>query len=362
MEKFDLKRIRCVALDISINRSSSQSQEEVTNFIWSLLQRNYSLILFSTREEQNLDDEDFNHPRLSFVNEEMPPSQATLKNHPNLASAQTLWITDEPQMHAWLEEGGNKYSYKKTSEFVSRNGLRINHLSELGALLDPTKFVVEGVATMLRDLKQFHQGKALLVGIGGPSESGYQEFSIKLRTHLQDSGFELVDLMDLSLLMVDQDNLSPGEAASSAPLWSSSGGTWFRESVLEPLVQGKEIYFEHPPKEVTGNFSAHFPLYVSRESVLLIFSEMLFSSPLFEALHLSMVLELSPEESTRKLYEIPPDESFDPKFTAQYMEREGKVYKNYLKENSVLERVTLRINADHPNAFHFLTENGTPLV
>jgi hypothetical protein len=96
--------------------------------------------------------------------------------------------------------------------------------------------------------------------------------------------------------------------------------------------------------------------------VLLIFSDTLFSSPLFDALHLSLVLEVSPEESTRRLYEIPPDESFDPKFTKQYLEREGKLYRKYLKENRVLERAALRIDADHPNALHFLTEDGAPLV
>ena len=362
MEMIDLKQIRSVALDIAISRSSNKSQEETAEFIWSLLQRNYHLVLFSTKEEQKLVEEDFQHPRLSFVNEEMPPSQAILKEHPKLLSSQTLWITDDPQMHAWLEEGGNNYSYKNTAKNISRNGMWINHLSELGALLDPTAFVAEGVATMLHDLRRFNKDKALLVGIGGPPGSGYQEFSINLRVHLQNSGFEIVDLMDLSSLMVDTDGTVSGESIPSAPWLSSDAGTWLQESVFEPLVHGEEVYFEAPPKELSGIFSAHFPLYVSRDSVLLIFSELLFLPPLVDVLDVSLLLEVSPEECTRRLFEIPPNESFDPKFTEQFLEREGKAYQKYLKENKVLEKATLRIDANHPNAFHFLTEDRTPLV
>ena len=72
----DLKTIRAVALDIAKSEGSYQSQDEITDFIVSLLNRNYKVYLFSTQKSDDLFNENFSHPALIFLKEEMPPSQA----------------------------------------------------------------------------------------------------------------------------------------------------------------------------------------------------------------------------------------------------------------------------------------------
>ena len=69
-----------------------------------------------------------------------------------------------------------------------------------------------------------------------------------------------------------------------------------------------------------------------------------------------------PGETPRGVYEIPPGERFDPKFTRQYLSREGRIYQAYLERHHVRERASLRVDANREGACFALPGNAAPLV
>lgn len=358
----DLKQIRAVAVDIAGANRSHDRQDELAECIWHLLQRHYRLYLFSTEKGEDLSREDFAHPRLTFLREAMPPSQALLEAHPELPTAATLWITDDEQLQRWIGQVGLEFMHLEHNGRTQPGGQHLPHLSELSALLDPTGLLLGDLTTMVDDLRRFRPRGALLVGLGGPPLSGFQQFAIDLRAHLQDAGHPLVDLMDLSSLQRSAEALLEQGDGPHAPWVSESAVRWLHESVVAPLKAGEAVYVESRPPELPADFGAHFPLYVSEESVLLVFSELVFTQELAQAFDLAILLEVSPEETARRLYEIPADERFDPKFTRQYLERDGRIYQDYLRQNRVRERASIRVNANQEGAFYLQEGTGTPLV
>ncbi len=133
------------------------------------------------------------------------------------------------------------------------------------------------------------------------------------------------------------------------------------ESVFRPLKEGRTVYVEQMPGFLPEDFSAHFPLFLTHQSILIVFAELLFIRPISELLDMSILLEVSPEETTRRLYEIPGGERFDPKFTEQYMKREGRIYAGYLADHKVKENVMIRVNANQEKALKLNTAVAAPL-
>ena len=357
----DLKRIRAVALDIAGARQSYDRQDNLSEFIWHLLERHYRIYLFSSDKDEDLAGEDFAHNRLVFLREEMPPSQALLEAHPELLKPATLWITDDPQLQRWIHEAGLAFMHLEHGKQSLPGGQHLVRLSELSALLQPTTLLLRDLTVMVDDVRRFRPQGALLVGVGGPPRSGFQQFAVDLRTHLQDSGHELVELLDLSSLMHSTEALLE-RGGSGSPWVSAEAGRWLREAVLAPLRAGKAVYVEHKPDALPADFGPHFPLYISEASVLLIFAEQALTQDVAEALDISILLEVSADETTRRLYEIPPDERFDPKFTNQYLTREGRIYQEYLDRNHVRERASIRIDANREGAFFLDESERAPLV
>lgn len=358
----DLKRIRAIALDIAGASRSHDRQDELSEFIWHLLQRHYQMYLFSTERGDDLAREDFAHPRLAFLREEMPPSRALVEAHPQLVARETLWISDDEQLQRWIRDSGLPFMHLEHDGQAHPGGQHLPHLSELSALLDPSGLLLRDVTRMVDDLRRFRPQGALLVGLGGPPLSGYQQFALDLRARLQDAGHPLVELMDLSTLQRSAESLLEQGDAAASPWVDAAAGRWVRNVVLEPLRAGQAVYVESPPAELPADFGAHFPLYVSEESVLLLFSELLFTQDLADLLDLSILLEVSPEETARRLYEIPEGERFDPKFTQQYLQRDGRIYEDYLRQNRVRERASIRVDANREGAFFLKEGQSGPLV
>ena len=356
----DLKKIRAVVLDIADAGSTYERQDEISDFIWCLLERNYKIFLVTSDAQDDLSQEDFNDPLLRILREEMPPSSQSLKDHPELEHPSTIWITDDPKLQHWIE--GSEASLAHLGDHGKPGSLRLNRLSDLSILLDPTGVVLKDLTVMTGDLRRSHPGKLLVVGIGGPPLSGYQKFALGLKEHLQDAGFDLVELMDLSLLLRSTEQVLEEISASSHPWTHPEIGAWMEGKFLPLIHDEKEIYFETPPIGSPPDFSPHFPFYLSSESVLLIFGEMLFIQEIHQALDLSILLEVSPEETSRRLYEIPTRETIDPMFIDQYLTREGSVYREYLKRNQVEKRVAIRIDANHGEALNFIELDHPPLV
>jgi hypothetical protein len=358
----DLKRIRAVALDIAGAGQSYERQDDLSEFIWHLLERHYRIYLFSSEKDDDLGGEDFAHPGVVFLREEMPPSQALLEAHPELLTPETLWITDDAQLQHWIHAAGLSFMHLKRHKQPPPGGQHLKRISELGALLHPTALLLRDLATMVDDVRRFRPTGALLVGIGGPPRSGFQQFALDLRTHLQEGGHELVELLDLSSLLRSTEVLLDAGEPRGSPWVSAEAGRWLREAVLRPLRAGEAVYVEAKPAPLPADFEAHFPLYISEASVVLLFAEHAFTQEVAEALDLSILLEVSPAETTRRLYEIPADERFDSKFTEQYLAREGRIYQDYLDRNRVRERASIRIDANREGAFCLDESEHAPLV
>jgi hypothetical protein len=358
----DLKRIRAVALDIAGAGQTYETQDDVSEFIWHLLERHYRVYLLTTNKDDDLAGEDFAQPGLVFLREEMPPSQATLDAHAELVGPGTLWITDDPQLQAWIGAAGLEFMYLRHHADGLPGGQPVERLSELSALLHPTGLLLRDVGRMVDDVRRFHAGRALLVGVGGPPLSGYQQFALDLRGQLQDGGHELVEFLDLSSLMRSTEALLDSGDSKGSPWVSAEAGRWIGEQVLAPLAAGRAVFVEKPPAGLPRIFEAHFPLYISEASVVLVLGELLFTSELADALQLSILLEVSPEETTRRLYEIPGGERFDAKFTEQYLSREGRIYQDYLTRHRVRERASIRIDANRAGAFFLAESPQAPLV
>lgn len=358
----DLKRIRAVALDIAGANRTYERQDDVSEFIWHLLERHYRMFLFSSNPDEDLSGEDFAHPGLVFLREAMPPGRALLQTHPELLAVETLWITDDPQTQRWIAEHGMPFMYLQPGDGTPPGGQFLPRLSELSALLHPTLLLMDDLVRMVDDLRRFRPEGPLLVGIGGPPRSDYQNFAVDLRMRLQQAGHELVELMDAGALMRSSEALLEAGEAAANPWVSEEAQRWLREAVLVPLGEGRAVYVKQRPAVLPEDFDAHFPLYVSAASVLLLIGELLFTAPVADALHLSVLLEVSPDETTRRLYEMPSGEKFDPKFTEQYLSREGHIYQDYLERNRVRERVSIRVDANREGAFRLDEREGRPLV
>lgn len=360
-QMIDLKTIRSVALDIAKSKESYQSQDEISDFIVSLLNRNYKVYLYSTKSPDDLSNDDFSHPDLIFLTEEMPPTQATLQSFPELIDEKTLWVTDDRQMQYWVEESQLPLIYLQGDYSTQKNKMRVPRLSELSALLDPTGMVLSDVGGVVADLKRERNKIPILIGVGGPPRSGYQRFSLDLKNHLQDAGHDLVDLMDLSQLMVSQEDMIAENQFQSRDRIRPEVETWISERLIKPLQGGRPVYYEEPDPALPKEFHIHFPLYISNEAVLILFSDTLFIPPISHGLDLFVLLEVSDQETTRRLYEIPEGENFDPKFTNLFMEREGKFYNEYLRDNQVLQHAGIRIDANHEHAFFLNPKSVSPL-
>ncbi len=243
----------------------------------------------------------------------------------------------------------------------SKAAMRIGRISELGILLDPTALLLGDVVRVVDDFSENREKITLLIGVGGPPLSGYQKFSLELKSRLQDGEHDLVELLDLTHLITATEDILSSGSLSLSPWVNLEIGQWVSREIFQPLRSGSQVYIERPPEGFPKEFSNNFPLYISREAVLIVFAELLFVPAISEILDIAVLLEVSPEETTRRLYELPTGERFDPKFTKQYLKREGRVYRQYLRDNRVEEQATLRVNANKGLAYLLSERKPAPL-
>ena len=357
----NLKKIRSVALDTATSSVSYQSQDEITDLIGILLSRGYKVYLFSTGNSEKLLKEDFSYPNLVFLTSEMPPARLDLESHPELLDEATLWFTDDPTLQRWIAECGMRQVNLSEPPTAFGGAMRIGKISELGILLDPTSILLGEIVRVVDDFSENREQSPLIIGVGGPPLSEYQKFSLDLKFHLQDAEHDLVELLDLTHLMNTTEEIHSSGSPPKSPWVNLEAGQWVFREIFRPLRSGSQVYIENVPEGFPEEFSNNLPLYISQKSVLIVFAELLFIPAVSEILDIAVLLEVSPEETTRRLFEIPTSEQIDPKFTRQYLKREGSVYRQYLRENRVEEQATLRVNANKGLAFFLSERKPVPL-
>ena len=348
----DLTTIRSITLDIAETYEDGDLQEQAAELILRLLSQNYQIYLFTSIPKRPIALEDFDHPRLEFLREPMPPAPELAARLTDLVAPTNLWVTDDPDVERWLIEADLPLATRQPAPMPGgRKVLRYHALGELATALDPNAAVLREVQRLLAELAPGRTAGARLIGIGGPPLSGYQELALALKRHLESVGHALVELLDLSTLMRGSER--PTDDAPAGADWrTDEAGAWI-VGLLGSIKSGEPAYVETLPPGVPEDFAPHLPLYLSPQSVVLAFAEMPFAPPLMGLFDLTVLLETSPQETTRRIYEI-DEQSFDGKFTEQYLSHEGRAYQRYLEAHAVRTRVTLRVDANRPGAFLLL--------
>jgi hypothetical protein len=345
--------LTAVVLDVAPGYRSRDVQEALTDLVLHLLERGYQIFLCVTTDPSMLQVEDFEQPGITYLREPLPPSAVLLAKHPALRAPTTLWITDDAGLQGWIQQAGLPFAFPAQRLVSFALDAAPAGYSDLAALLDPTANTLRDISRFIIERRAAKPKGALLVGIGGPPESGFQRFTVQLKPQLESDGAPLVEFLDLTpFLRSSEDETPPGPSGGERHgIWKDgSSGQWLMDTILKPLMAGGRVYFERRPKEAPKDFDAHFPLFLSEESIVLVMGEMLFAPPVRDALDVSILLEVSPAETTRRLYELPPGETFHPKFLAQYLAGQGGRYRDYLERFQVLRHSTLGIDANRPLA------------
>ena len=340
---------RTVVLDVAPAYRSEADQDAVGDFILHLLERGYQIFLCSTTAAEQFRAETYAQPGLRFLTDALPPSQDLLSREPALIASDTLWVTDDGALKEWARNTGLAHVFpgEKSASFAP--GLPVGSLQELAALLDPTAATLREAAHLIAQAREKRPKGALLVGVGGPPGSDFQRFAVALQRELEAGLAPLVQLIDLASLMVTTGDMT--QTSSDAPWRDPRTRDWFMEAVISRLLAEERVYFERLPLQAPRDFEPHIPLFIAEETIVLLLGEMPFVPPLRDKLDALVLLEVSPRESARRLFELPEGETVDPKFTAQYLAAEGKHYKTYLETHHVREAATVRIDANRPHAF-----------
>ena len=313
---------------------SADTQAQYAEVIWLLLLRNYQVYLFSAKKD-GLNKEDFYHPRLQFLPQMPPP----LPKDPLLNDSHCLWVTNHPSLERWLDTH-NRFRIHLGSK-TQPDIARIASLDELSLALDPLTHKLDEIISTIGELKKKFPQRAITVGIGAPPRSNIQDFIFILKSALQDANLPIVDTLDIS-------SITPTTEAcptlpKNAPWQSPKAGRWLIKNMLQPLRQGHAVLIKEIPSDLLLT-DIKPPIYLHTETILLLHAEMLFVQPLQPWLDAHLLLELPPEEQTRRAYEIPPYQSFDPKFTQQFLKSEGAYYQNYLQHHRVQKLQPISIN------------------
>lgn len=337
-------RFTAVVVDIAPGYGSRPVQDALSDLILHLLERGYQIFLCVTTDPSRLQGESFEHPAITYLRDGGPPTAETLAKYPELRAATTLWVTDDAQLQAWIRQEGLPFAFPAQRLLSFAPSLALTGYSELATLLDPTTTTLHDVATFLGEHRHEKRAGALLVGIGGPPASGFERFAVQLKRDVEAEITPLVELLDLAAFLRTSDEALT--APDGGPWRNAAAGQWVMETVLTPLAAGHRVYLETRPPAVPRDFEAHFPLFLSEESIVLVLGELLFAPPVRDCLDISILLEVSPRETTRRLYEIADGQAFHEKFVQQYLAGQGGRYRDYLERHQVVQHSTLSIDAN----------------
>jgi len=347
-------------LDLAGGSTSYVSQDKISDLVLFLLAKDYQIFLFSSNQKEKLDKENFQHPRVTFVRQRLPPPQSAPLEHPQLESPHNFWVTDDPKLQAWLVDKGLNFAYLTGGDTSGGRGRKIGSLADLAGMFDATARLRVSLARAVVAAREPKGRGTFLLGVGGPPLSGYEQFAVDLKKELENVGCPLVELLDLSALLTggvgdggdddggddDGGDDDGGDDDGARPWRDPAAGAWVMETLLGPLKAGRRVFVETLPPEIPEVLQAHLPLFLSEESIIVILGGQLFSEEILSLLDYSILLEVSAREITRRIYEIPEAQQFDDKFVTQYLAGQGRAYSNYLHAHSVSANVLVRVNAE----------------
>lgn len=360
----NIDTITSIAMDLAGRNTSFQGQDETSNLIFYLLDKGYNIYLFSSNQNDNLDEETFVHSRVHFVKKPVFATDAEGNAYPEMASETTFWVTDDRPLQSWLAEKQIPFAYTVGKGTFGDIGFKIGSMADLCGLFDASGRVLEQIGKAINSLREAKGPVPFVIGVGGAPLSGFEQFGIDLRGQLGDLGHPLVDIVDLTPFLITSDTSNSSDSGTSrgadpGPWMDPAAGSWVVETVLSPLRAGRRVFVESLPPGIPEIFDAHLPLFLSEESLVVVLGQTLFHPALLEYLDFSILLEISGREATRRAYEIPQSQDFEEHFVTQYMEREGAAYGLYLSTHSVEKSVSARVNAERAEALSLSYLAGT---
>ena len=336
-------------MDLAGRNSSFQNQDEVSNLILFLLEKGYSIYIVTSNPNEGLVQEYFEHPRLQFVKKPISADDPGSFQFPEMTSDTSFWVTDDPSLQNFLVQKGIRFAYTAGTGTFGNLGIKIGSMADLSGLFNISGRVLQQIGQAIAIQREAKGSVPFLIGVGGAPLSGFQQVGIDLKRLLEDMGYPLVDLVDLSPFLADSNSELRG-GYTQGPWMDPAAGSWMLESILSPLQAGERVYVESLPEGIPDLFEAHLPLFLGEESLVVVLGETVFHPEVRAYLDFSILLEVSVKETTRRFYDIPEGEDFEDRFITQYMEHEGGDYSSYLDTHGVLDNVSARVNAERVEA------------
>jgi len=348
----DLKTIRTITLDIADTYADGAIQDQAADLILKLLSQNYQIYVFTSNPKRSLAFEDFEPPGLQYLREPMPPAPELAGRLTDLVAPSNLWVTDDAELCLWLIGNDLPLATRKAPPAPGAHRLlRYHSLGELASALDPTSRVWLEIGQRLDEAGANAGGVACgrVIGIGGPPQGGQPDFALGLKRFLESQGHALVELLDFSALGLGSTADAAAAATGTEREVDPAAEQWI-VAQLGRIKGGQSVYHESLPEGIPKAFEPHLPLFWPPESIIVALGEMILAPPLMGLFDLTVLLENTPDETARRVYEI-AEQGFDPKFTEQYVAHEGKAYVRYLDQHAVRERATFRVDSNTPGAY-----------
>ena len=107
----NISKITSISLDLAGSSTSHGSQDNISDIVLFLLAKDYQIFLFSSNQKERLEKDYFQHPRVKFVRQRLPPPKSKPLEHPQLESPHNFWVTDDRHLQAWLVDKGLNFAY-----------------------------------------------------------------------------------------------------------------------------------------------------------------------------------------------------------------------------------------------------------
>ena len=334
----DLRLVKNIVFDISNVNTTYEKQDEYTEVISILLKRNYKIYIIDSKNPESLNVEEYRQINLFALNISGPLQLLTEFIEVELTSGITIWCTECPTLHNCLIDTDALVVTIDTPIKPFAKNIRIKNITELAHVLNPGEFIIRSVAFDIIELSKVKNNFPVIVGIGGPPTSKLDEFSNTLKEFIEADQGLLAETINLSKILLDYDDLTNKQAGSN--YWKNDYlKNWFLNDILNPLSNGISVQYDRFNKLLVENFGSDFPLFIEKNGILILYSELLFMEDIVQFLNYSILFEMDSNEIIRRLYEFPHESRVDEFFTNQFLKKEGKIYFDYLEDNQVPTRV-----------------------
>ena len=345
-----MKQIKHVIFDLN-HLHQLDHKEEQENFpaILNILSdRDYEITLIG----ENLQTESLQlqFPQIHFI-PHASNQWETLLQEPRLFDPSCFWITDHPHLQKYLLEHNRFFAISQQGEFSE--GIMYQTLRELLYYLHPSEHTITMIGNQIIAMKNKVPDRPLILGVGGPDECGHSIF-VDLFVEYLELNEQLVLGMDVTEIQGTDFFLQSNQAS----YWNSPlTYQWLMDQVLRPFSQKERVWLEESPKDVPlTEETVSFPIFLTPEMIVVIWGVTPFIEDLNSLYDLRILLELTPKAATARLFGIDDREDFDSSFIDTYLNKEGKMYQQYLDTFAVLKQIDYRIDFDNFNAFSIKDE------